>query len=508
MSRVVACIGGVWNLKGVYRSRFKKGLSEATSNFISSLAEDERIFDYDVMGTMAHNIMLYEQRILSLDDLRAILHALQEIRGRSDDAKHGGFEDVHEFLESEVISSAGMAKGGKVHTARSRNDQVVVAMRMRIRSDILDLCESILGLMKAALSLAERNAESIMPLYTHTQRAQVGTFGHYLLSQLDALARDFDRLMGAYARVNLNPLGACAIGGTSFPIDRRRTSELLGFEGLVENSIDAVSSRDFVLEVVGAIAVLMTDLSRIAEDLIVWSTSEFSFTVIADEYASPSSFMPQKKNPCSLELVRARAARTYGCLMNVLAVVKGLPTGYNRDLQDMKPPLWASFDTASASLDILTGVLSTLRVNRRRMREAAEAEFLMAVDLAELIVQKYGLSFREAHGLVGAMVKRSLATGRRLSELRAEEVRMISASSLGEEIGLSRSFISTALNPRRCLRRRESTGSPSPIEMRRMLRARKVVLRRRWMSLNAHRQTLASSEKRLSDTVKRYMGER
>lgn len=322
---------------GLYRSRFEKGLSGASASFISSLVEDERIFDSDIMATMAHDIMLYEQGIISHRDLRAILGALREIEEKRE-MNGQSFEDVHELLESKVISAVGLETGGKMHTARSRNDQVNVAIRMRVRVDILDLCSTILGLMRTILRLAGRYADQMMPLYTHTQRAQVGTLGHYLLSQIDAISRDFKRLMQAYARVNLNPLGACAIGGTSFPIDRKRTAALLGFEGLVENSIDAVSSRDFVLEVATAIAILMANLSRMSEDLILWSTYEFNFIEIGDEYASPSSVMPQKKNPCTLELVRARAGRTYGSLIAMLAAAKGLPTGYNRDLQDLKPP--------------------------------------------------------------------------------------------------------------------------------------------------------------------------
>jgi len=494
-------------MTGLYRSRFEKGLTGASASFISSLAEDERIFDCDIRATMAHDVMLHERGIISHKDLRAILGALRGIE-EGGEMNGGHFEDVHELLESKVINAVGLEAGGKMHTARSRNDQVNVAIRMRVRSDILDLCETILGLMKAALRLAERYADQMMPLYTHTQRAQVGTLGHYLLSHIDVISRDFKRLMEAYARVNLNPLGACAIGGTSFPIDRKRTTALLGFDGLMENSIDAVSSRDFVLEVAAAIAILMANLSRMAEDLILWSTYEFSFMEIGDEYASPSSVMPQKKNPCTLELMRARAGRTYGSLIAMLNAAKGLPTGYNRDLQDLKPPLWASFDIAKSSVNVLTGVLSTLKVDRRSLAGATNEGFLTAVDLAEQVVQKYALSFREAHRLVGALVKRCLSQGRRLTDLRADEIRRISSRTIGKEIVLSKRFLRIALDPHLCLLRRCHTGSPNPKEVRRMLRSRKKHLGECESELGARLAALRSSEILLSGTVKRYMRER
>lgn len=494
-------------MTGLYRSRLKKGLTGASASFISSLVEDDRIFYCDIRATMAHDVMLYERGIISHKDLRAILGALREIEEKGE-MNGGHFEDVHELLESKVISAVGLEAGGRMHTARSRNDQVNVAIRMRVRSDILDLCATVLGLMKTALRLAERHADQMMPLYTHTQRAQVGTLGHYLLSHIDAVSRDFERLMEAYARVNLNPLGACAIGGTSFPIDRKRTTALLGFDGLMENSIDAVSSRDFILEVAAAIAILMANISRMAEDLILWSTYEFHFMEIGDEYASPSSVMPQKKNPCTLELTRARAGRTYGSLIAMLTAAKGLPTGYNRDLQDMKPSLWASFDLAKSSINVLTGVLSTLEVDRRSLEGVTNEGFLTAVDLAEQLVQKYALSFREAHRLVGALVKRCLSQGRRLADLRADEIRRISSRTIGKEVVLSKRSLRIALDPHLCLLRRGHTGSPNPKEVRRMLRSRKKHLAEHESELDARLAALRSSEVLLSGTVKRYMRDR
>ncbi|MBO3802536.1 MAG: argininosuccinate lyase [Candidatus Brockarchaeota archaeon] len=491
-------------MKSVYRSRFKRELAGAAASFVSSLPEDRRILDCDILGTMAHDIMLYERGIIGIEDLKAILGALQKIREKGE-LEGEGFEDVHEFLEAKVIEAVGAKTGGKMHTARSRNDQVVTAVRMRARADILGLCRGVLELEKVLLKLAKKHAAQAMPLYTHTQGAQVGTFGHYLISHVDALSRDFERLMRAYSAVNLNPLGACAIGGTSFPIDRERTTCLLGFDGTLENSVDAVSSRDFVAEVNAAISILMSHLSRMSEDLILWSTSEFDFIEIADEYSSPSSVMPQKKNPCPLELIRARTGRVYGCLLDSLTLVKGLPTGYNRDLQETKPSMWECFDTAASSLEVLKGVFSTLEINRRRMEEASRSGFLTAVDLAEQLVQKRGLSFREAHKLVGAIVKRCADTNRKPDELGREELRKIAVRSVGEDARLGKAFLKEALDPLRCLRRRRSAGSPNPREVQRMLLSRGSKLERMEARLEACVSALAKSEKALLAAAKRYI---
>lgn len=494
-------------LKGVYRSRLRRELAGAPASFISSLSEDRRIFDYDIMGTMAHDIMLYEQGIIGIEDLKAILIALQNIKEKRE-LKDEGFEDVHEFLESKVIEAAGSAKGGKMHTARSRNDQVVTAVRMRARADILNLCKKILELERVLLKIARKHALQMMPLYTHTQGAQVGTFGHYLLSHFDALSRDFERLMNAFAVVNRNPLGACAIGGTSFPIDRERTTVLLGFDGIVDNSVDAVSSRDFIIEVNAAISILMSHLSRVSEDLILWSTSEFDYVEIADEYASPSSVMPQKKNPCVLELIRARTGQVYGYLLNSLTLVKGLPTGYNRDLQETKPSLWSSFDIAESSLTVLKGVFSTLKIKARRMDEASRTGFLTALDLAELIVQKHGLPFRQAHKLVGAIVGMCVDTERKPAELDREEIRKVAIRSIGKDVRLSKAFLKIALDPRRCLRRRRSSGSPNPREVRKMLLSRELKLEKMEACLKVRFSALEKSEKNLLLTAKRYISEK
>jgi argininosuccinate lyase len=279
--------------------------------------------------------MLYENKIITKADVKKILSALESIKKEKFEKKSDA-EDIHELIESLVIKRAGSVSGGKMHSARSRNDQVSLDMRMKIRDDINILCSCILDTIEALVSLAQQHQKTVMPLYTHLQQAQAGVFSHYLLSYADSLFRDIERLYVAYGRVNQSPLGAGPVGGTSLPIDRRSTAKMLGFHGIVENSIDATSTRDFVAEYVSVVAILMTNLSKIAEDFVIWSTSEFSFIELADEFTSPSSVMPQKKNPDILELTRGKTSEVIGHLMAILATIKGLATGYGRDLQQIK----------------------------------------------------------------------------------------------------------------------------------------------------------------------------
>ena len=306
----------------MYRSRLDSDLSETTLGYVSSISDDAEIAEYDILGSQAHVIMLYDCGIISTTDTKKILGALEELKGRKFDEKHDS-EDIHELIETLVIEGAGPSSGGRMHTARSRNDQVALDIRMRIRDDINVLCGRLLDTIEVLICVAQKHRRTAMPLYTHMQQAQAGTFSHYLLSHADALLRDFGRFYDSYARVNLSPLGAGPVGGTGIQIDRDSTAALLGFDGLVENSIDATSTRDFVAEFAANTAILMTNLSRLAEDFVIWSTSEFSFIELSDELASPSSVMPHKKNPDILELTRGKTAQLIGGLTGILCTVKG-----------------------------------------------------------------------------------------------------------------------------------------------------------------------------------------
>ena len=404
----------------MYRSRLGTDLSDITLDYVSSIDDDSKIAMYDILGSQAHVLMLYEKKILTRSDTKKILTALESLKEESFDDSPSA-EDIHELVESLVIKKAGMTSGGKMHTARSRNDQVALDLRMKIRDDIIVLCRYLLDTIETLVSLAQNHKKTVMPLYTHLQQAQAGLFSHYLLAQADALFRDLERLYSAFQRVNESPLGAGPVGGTSIPIDRHATATALGFTGIVENSLDATGTRDFVAEYISNVAILMTNLSRIAEDFVIWSTMEFSFIELADEFTSPSSVMPQKKNPDILELTRGNTAQVLGNLTAVLATVKGLASGYGRDLQQTKSSVWSTSKISISSLFILKSILLTMRVNKKQMKKSATSGYLVALDVAETLVQD-GLPFRITHQVAGRLVQLAHGKKKRLDKLTLEDV--------------------------------------------------------------------------------------
>lgn len=498
-------------VEDLYRARLKERPSSKTAAFLSSLDDDLRILEEDLDGTEAHNIMLFEKGIMSKQELDSILASLERIREEWHEGKlvlDTKFEDIHELVESRVVEEIGIEIGGKLHTGRSRNDQVAVDLRMRVRKDLLKLSDKLLDLIEVLIQLSEKHYDSLMLLYTHTQHAQVGVYAQYLLSYVDALIRDFERFSDCFDRVNLSPLGACAIGGTSIPINRDRTCELLGFDGLVENSIDAVSSRDFAVETASHLATLMSDLSRISEDLILWSTSEFGYVELSDEFSSTSSVMPQKKNPCSIELVRGKTGIAYGALVNLLTMVKGLNTGYSRDLQETKGPLWASFDAAESSLEILVGVFRTLKVKTDRMRSNITDSYAPAVDLAEALTRDYGLSFREAHRIVGELIRESVKSKVLFNQIKTKTLEEACKKVLGRDVVLSSSLLTTVADAESDLSRRVSVGSPNPSEVRRMIALRKKSAKALRTRLSDRNLKIEKARKRLMTSVKRYIAKR
>jgi len=336
----------------MYRSRLGKNLERITLDYVSSISDDVEIAHYDILGSQAHVIMLYENKIITKNEIKKILKGLESLK-KEKFGKKTDSEDIHELIESLIIKKIGIDAGGKMHTARSRNDQVALDIRMKIRDDINITCQCLLDTIKSLVVLAKKHQETIVPLYTHLQQAQVGLFSHYLLSYADALFRDLDRLYVTYGRVNENPLGAGPIGGTSIPIDRISTGKMLGLKGLVENSIDATTTRDSAVEYIAAIAILMTNLSRVSKDFSIWSTSEFSFLELSDEFTSPSSVMPQKKNPDILELTRGKTSHVIGNLTSMLSTIQGLPSGYSRDLQQINPSIWSASKIAISALLIM-----------------------------------------------------------------------------------------------------------------------------------------------------------
>ncbi|MFB5615972.1 MAG: argininosuccinate lyase [Nitrosopumilus sp.] len=405
----------------MYRSRLGTDLSDITLDYVSSINDDAEIALYDILGSQAHALMLFQKNIITKNDVKKILTALENLKNEKFDASSGA-EDIHELIETLVIKKAGMASGGKMHTARSRNDQVVLDIRMKIRDDINIICNCLLDTIEALVSVAKNHQKTIMPLYTHLQQAQAGLFSHYLLAHADVLTRDFERLYGTFERINQSPLGAGPVGGTSIPIDRHSTAKMLGFDGIVENSIDATSTRDFVAEYIAAIAILMTNLSKIAEDFVLWSTAEFSFIELSDEFTSPSSVMPQKKNPDILELTRGKTAEIIGNLTAILSTIKGLSTGYGRDLQQIKSSIWSTSKTSISALLILKSMLLTIKVNDKQMKKATNSSYLIALDIAEKLVLKE-IPFRTTHKIAGSLVQQAHNSKKSLNKLTSAEIK-------------------------------------------------------------------------------------
>jgi len=453
----------------MYRSRFTENLDEYTLDYLSSISEDKEIALYDIWGSQAHTIMLYENKIITKKDAAKILSALEKLKKENLSVKSDS-EDIHELIESLVIKKAGKQAGGKMHTARSRNDQISLDIRMKIRDDINTLCSCLLDMIETLVSLAEKNSDSIMPLYTHLQQAQVGVFSHYLLAYADALFRDLDRFYVTYGRVNESPLGAGPIGGTSLPIDRQSTARMLGFKGIIENSIDATGSRDFVAEYVGQVAILMTNLSRLAEDFILWSSSEFSFIELSDKFASTSSVMPQKKNPDILELTRGKTAQVIGYQMAILSNIKGLPSGYSRDLQQIKASIWSASKIAISALVVINAMLKTLKVNKQKMKKALDSGYSVSLDIAERLV-KDGIPFRIAHAILGKLVQTVSKSKNPLSTLSISEIRKSLGDSGVEAKKLYK--IIHDMTAHSSLNERTSHGSSGRSEQQRMISDRK-----------------------------------
>jgi len=439
-------------------------LEKITLDYVSSIDDDVEIAHYDILGSQAHAIMLYENKIITKNEIKKILKGLESLK-KTKFAKTTDSEDIHELIESLIIKKIGIGAGGKMHTARSRNDQVALDIRMKIRDDINITCQCLLDTIKSLVVLAKKHQDTIVPLYTHLQQAQVGLFSHYLLSYADALFRDLDRLYVTYGRINENPLGAGPIGGTSIPIDRLSTGKMLGLQGIVENSIDATTTRDSAVEYIAAIAILMTNLSRISKDFSIWSTSEFSFLELSDEFTSPSSVMPQKKNPDILELTRGKTSRVIGNLTSMLSTIQGLPSGYSRDLQQINPSIWSASKIVISSLLIMESMLKTVVINKKNMRKAAEDGHLIALDLAEKLVHN-DVPFRKAHQIIGQIVKLAHKSGKPISKLSESEVKKVIKSKEVSLKLLMKLIQSTTITS--SLHARKSQGSSGISEQKRM----------------------------------------
>lgn len=490
----------------MYRSRPKDKLDDNVLRFLSSMQHDQSILYYDVLGSEAHSIMLQEMGHLTSGELNKVLSALEEARLKPEKIETDGYEDIHEAVEAFVIKKAGMEAGGKMHTARSRNDQVVLDIRMKIRDDINDVCAALASLIEGLVLRAKESTQVPMPMYTHLQHAQIGTFSHFLLSYAYALMRDMERLYLVYQRVNQSPLGACAIGGSSISIDRKRTAVLLGFDSIIRNSIDATSSRDSFLEYAATLAILTSTLGRIAEDFIIWSTTEFGYIELADHYSSTSSAMPQKKNPDPLELTRAKAAIVTSHLVSMLGIVKALPSGYSRDLQDMKPPLLGASATTLDAIRVIDGTVRSLKANKEKMRQAASSSYAIAVDIAEQLVIKNKIPFRTAHKIVGALVdKAAKMNNMPLAKLQLSDVGPVLKAQKSSVEAQELVKIIKEMTPEKSLETRKSTGSPNLQEQEEMIKSVSQGVSNYKIGIEKRTRLVQGSFDRLGEIVKKCL---
>ena len=437
--------------------------NELADELNSSIAVDCRMYEQDITGSMAHAAMLGAQGIITTDEANAIIDGLE---GILTDLESGALEidlaaeDIHMFVEAELTARIGEA-GKKVHTARSRNDQVALDLRMYLRDEIEELSDLVAGVMEAIVDVAEANAEAIMPGYTHLQRAQPILFAHHILAYAMMLARDMERLQDCQARMNVSPIGACALAGTTYPTDRGAEAELLGFDAICANSIDAVSDRDFAVELAGVLSLLMMHLSRFSEELILWQSWEFKFIELDDAFTTGSSIMPQKKNPDMAELVRGKTARVYGDLMTLLTLMKGLPLAYNKDMQEDKEAIFDAVDTAKLCLQVFAPMVATMRVRADRMLAAAKEGFINATDLADWLVGK-GLAFRDAYKVSGRVVAACLEAGCTLESLPLEEYAKVADEAVPGAGALVDESLFSAIDLAACVARRTSAGGTSP----------------------------------------------
>ena len=439
----------------LWAGRFSKETDAAVNAYNSSISFDARMYRQDIKGSCAHANMLAAQGIISLDDAELIVEGLNSILQDIDSNKLSFdpmAEDIHMFVEAELTSRIGDA-GKRLHTGRSRNDQVALDLRMYLLDTISEIKERMLELYYVLISICRENLETIMPGYTHLQRAQPITMAHHLMAYVEMLARDIGRLDDCSRRMNVMPLGSGALAGTTYDLDRKAVADKLGFADITMNSLDGVSDRDYAIELTSMLSNFMMHLSRLSEEVILWSSQEFAFVELDDAYSTGSSIMPQKKNPDIAELTRGKTGRVYGSLITLLTMMKGLPLAYNKDMQEDKEAVFDAVDTVLMCLPAFTGMLSTMRIKEDRCRQAAAGGFTNATDLADYLVKK-GLPFRSAHEVSGRMVRYCVEKSCALDDLSLEE--MMTFSDMIEQ------DIFDAISLDTCVRQRRIVGAPAP----------------------------------------------
>ena len=451
----------------LWEGRFKKEIDSKTNDFNSSIRFDQRMYKEDIEGSIAHSKMLAKQGIIDKEESKKIVNELQNILSDIENNKleiDKNAEDIHTFIEGELTKRIGSA-GKRLHTARSRNDQVALDIRMYLKNDIKDIIKLLKELINVLIKKAEENVETVMPGYTHMQRAQPITFAHHLMAYVEMVLRDIERLQETYNRTNVMPLGSCALAGTTYNLDRNYVKDLLGFSEITQNSLDGVSDRDFAIEFISNISIIMMHLSRLSEEIVLWCSWEFKFIELDDAFSTGSSIMPQKKNPDITELVRGKTGRVYGNLMGILTMMKGLPLAYNKDMQEDKEFIFDTSDTVKICITTLIPMINTMKVLKENMRKAALKGFINATDCADYLVRK-GIPFRDAYKATGTLVAYAIDNNKTLDELSLDEYRNISDKFDDD--------IYKAIDLKTCVMKRNVIGGPAPNQVEKRINEVKI----------------------------------
>ncbi len=450
------------NIMKLWGGRFTKETDQLVNNFNASISFDQKFYKQDIEGSIAHAAMLGHQDIISEEESSKIQEGLKGILSDIEDGRleiTDEYEDIHTFMEATLIERIGNV-GKKLHTGRSRNDQVALDMRLYTRDELLKVDEEVKELMAVILRIMKENLETYMPGFTHLQKAQPVTVAHHFGAYFEMFKRDRSRLSDIYKRMNYCPLGAGALAGTTYPLDRELTASLLGFDGPTLNSMDSVSDRDYLIEFLSALSTIMMHLSRFSEEICIWNSNEYKFIELDDAYSTGSSIMPQKKNPDIAELVRGKTGRVYGALMSLLTTMKGIPLAYNKDMQEDKELSFDAFDTVKGCVRLFRGMIDTMKFNNARMEESAKHGFTNATDAADYLVKK-GVPFRDAHGIVGQLVLHCLDKGIALDDMTLDEYKAISP--------VFENDIYDAISLKTCVEKRLTLGAPGPDVMKKVI---------------------------------------
>mgnify|MGYP000352934888 FL=1 len=453
----------------LWGGRFTKETDQLVYNFNASISFDKRFYEQDIRGSIAHVTMLAKQGILTEEEKKQIIDGLNGIR---EDVENGKleitdkYEDIHSFVEANLIDRIGDA-GKKLHTGRSRNDQVALDMRLYTRDEVLELDSLLKEILEVLLKLMKENVETYMPGFTHLQKAQPITLAHHMGAYFEMFRRDRLRMKDIYRRMNYCPLGAGALAGTTYPLDREYTAELLGFDGPTLNSMDSVSDRDYLIELLSAMSTIMMHLSRFSEEVIIWNSNEYQFVEIDDAYSTGSSIMPQKKNPDIAELIRGKTGRVYAALTSILTTMKGIPLAYNKDMQEDKELTFDAYDTVKGCLALFNGMLKTITFHKDIMEQSAKHGFTNATDAADYLVN-HGVPFRDAHGIVGRLVLYCIDKGIALDDMSLEEYKTISP--------VFENDIYEAIDVHTCVDKRNTIGAPGPKAMEQV-----ITINKKWI---------------------------